>query len=177
MKLLKTVSISIFASGLLFSSMAKADSYSDENVQYGYATVLSAEPIVKLFRVSRPERECWDEQVQVKDRRGSRTNTIMGALIGGAIGNALGHHKSNKRVGAVAGALLGGSIAKDMQSKRPPRTEVYTRCNTTRVSTEEERVIGYRVTYHFQGKTYTTRMKRDPGNSVRVRLTVAPVVD
>ena len=162
----------------MLSSWAKADEYqTSENIQYGYATVLSAEPIVKLFSISRPEKECWDETVQANNGKGSRTHTIMGALIGGAIGNALGHNKSNKRVGAVAGALLGGSIAKDNQRKERSQYNVVTRCHTSRVSSEEERVIGYRVTYHYQGKTYTTRMKRDPGNSLRVRLSVSPVVD
>ncbi len=182
MNIKKLTALSIVFSGLLLSSTLQAqDRYVEDNVQYGYATVLSSEPVIKLIHVSEPQQQCWDERVLVRDpRRESKTNTILGAIIGGAIGNAVGHNKTNKRVGTFAGALLGGSIAKDMQRNQRGqrgRVQTVTQCETISRERTEERVIGYRVTYHYQGKTYTTRMRRDPGNSVRVRLSVSPVID
>lgn len=44
------------------------------------------------------------------DRRGSvsrwNTSVALSTIIGGAIGNVVGHNKSKQRVGAVLGALL-----------------------------------------------------------------------
>ena len=40
---------------------------------------------------------------------------------------------------------------------------------------EEERLAGYSVTYVYAGETYTTRRRRDPGDSIRVRVSVRPV--
>ncbi len=177
---IKTLSVCSIALLTLFVSatLQARDRYVEDNVQYGYATVLSSEPVIKLVHVSQPRQQCWDQRLLVSEpRRHSGTHTLLGALIGGAIGNAVGHNKSNKRVGAFAGALLGGSIANDMQQQPRQRVRTVTQCETVSIDRTEERVIGYRVTYHYQGKTYTTRMRRDPGDSVRVRLTVSPVND
>ncbi len=173
---------SVVVSSLILSPISQArevatGNYLEPNVQYGFATVLSSEPVIKRIRITQPEQQCWDEEVRVRRPRASKTNTILGAIIGGAIGNAVGHNKTNKRVGTFAGALLGGSIAKDMNRNRAVERRIITQCETTNVQRAEERVIGYRVTYHYQGKTYTTRMKRDPGNSLRIRLSVTPVID
>jgi len=40
--------------------------------------------------------------------------------------------------------------------------------------TWEERVEGYRVTYVYHGREYTTRMPYDPGQRVRVNIDVSP---
>ncbi|MEL6215584.1 MAG: histidine kinase, partial [Pseudomonadota bacterium] len=38
-----------------------------------------------------------------------------------------------------------------------------------------ERVEGFRVTYQYRGETYVTRTETDPGNRIRVRVSVTPV--
>jgi uncharacterized protein YcfJ len=44
------------------------------------------------------------------------------------------------------------------------------RCRT--VEAVEQRTNGYDVTYDYRGHTYTTVMNRDPGNRIRVRVSV-----
>ncbi len=41
----------------------------------------------------------------------------------------------------------------------------------------EERIDGYNVTYRYRGRHFTTRMKRDPGRRIRVRVRVEPAVE
>ncbi len=181
MKNIKIASISLVISSLLLATVdANAKNrYSNRSVEYAYATVLSAEPLVKVFRVSEPQRQCYEKQVTVaQPQRASRTNRLLGTFIGAAIGNAIGHKKSNKRVGVYAGALLGGAIADDMSRQSSQlSTQWVTQCETVSVQSQQQRIIGYRVTYLFDGETYTTRLKRDPGNSLRVRISVTPVID
>jgi uncharacterized protein YcfJ len=38
----------------------------------------------------------------------------------------------------------------------------------------EQRIDGYRVTYVYQGREYSTRMPYDPGDRVRIRVDVIP---
>ncbi len=175
MKLKPLMSKLVFAGALVATSTA----YADDSYKYDYATVLTSEPIVKVFHTSVPEQECWEERAQVRSsKKGSATGTILGTLVGAAIGNAVGHNKTNKRVGAVAGAILGGSIAADAnRGANRHQSEWVTRCETIRVSSEEERVIGYRVTYLYNGETYTTRLNREPGNSLKIRIVHTPVID
>lgn len=161
-----------------------------ENVSYEYAPVLQTDPIVKRFRVSTPREECWEEDVAYRQsspygRNGydHDSRPLVGAVLGGAVGNALGHSKRNKQVGVVVGALLGASLAKS--ASRPHSEPQYRevretfrteqRCRVYNDFHEEERIVGYWVRYRFNDQTYTSRMNRDPGDRIRVRLSVSPV--
>jgi uncharacterized protein YcfJ len=111
----------------------------------------------------------------------SRTPAIIGALVGGALGNAVGRKKSNKRVGAVVGSVLGYSIAKDIgrhKRQHSRRDQVTYRqeevCDSYYDEREEQQLLGYDVSYIYAGQTYNTRLDRDPGASLRVRVAVNP---
>jgi uncharacterized protein YcfJ len=39
----------------------------------------------------------------------------------------------------------------------------------------QTRLTGYRVTYDYRGQSYTTFMRTNPGASLPVRVTVAPI--
>jgi uncharacterized protein YcfJ len=164
-------------SGMLATASAAAQ------VEYDYAQVVDVRPIVRVVEISTPEEQCWEEEYLVDRghyRRDSGTPPLLGAIIGGALGNAVGHGKSNQRVGAVVGAVLGHSIGRDImrQQEGPYAREVETvqRCETVYRSREEERIVGYQVTYNYNGQDYTVRTDSDPGERIRVRVSVQPVL-
>tara|TARA_R110002110_G_scaffold92394_2_gene241115 strand:- start:603 stop:1112 length:510 start_codon:yes stop_codon:yes gene_type:complete len=163
----------VLASMVLVSASALAEN----NVSYEYADVIDSTPIVKNIRVSSPREECWDESVTHYRENKSGVSTVVGAVLGGAVGNAVGHNKSNKKVGAVVGAVLGGTIgnavAKDRGGNRYTRTEEV--CRVVNDYREEERIVGYHVRYQYNDVIYTTRTDRDPGDSIKLRLSVSPV--
>ncbi len=148
---------------------------------YDYAKVLGVEPIYETVSFAVPHEQCYDERVAVHHGRGhhSVTAPIFGAIIGGVIGNAVGHHKRNKQVGTVVGALLGGSIGADIARQHRYRhgsVSYHTEqvCTVVNTYEQEERLVGYRVRYRYAGETYRTRMDRDPGDRLRVRVRVTP---
>ncbi len=150
-------------------------------VYYDYATVLKARPIYKTKRYSSPRQECWQETT-TRGERGeyrsdSATGTILGGIIGAAVGHELGHHKRNKQVGAVAGAVLGSSIGHDLSRKSVrPRHQTQEHCRTVYDEHNEEYVSGYRVTYRYQGENYKVRTRNHPGDSIKLRVSVSPVL-
>lgn len=149
--------------------------------QYGYAQVISADPIIHYVTVKAPVRECWEEMRYYTVDRGSRavrTSTLVGALIGGVVGNQFGSGRGNEAA-TVAGTLIGGAIANDAANKRHGgAVEQYgrpvQRCETRYRSHQEERIDGYRVAYRFHGQKYVTEMPYDPGNRLRVRVDIRP---
>ena len=150
---------------------------------YEYADVVESRPVYQLVEISTPQEQCWEEEIEIEryDRRGgSSTPVLVSTIIGGAIGNAVGHNKSNQRVGAVVGAMLGHSIGRDiMRSNRSVssrRYETVERCETVYQQHEEERLVGYQVTYLYQGEEYTVRTDSDPGDRIQVRVSVQPVL-
>ncbi len=157
-------------------------------VVYDEAEVVDVTPIYEAVRISEPHEVCYDQRVRV-DHHGPRghgyasgTAPILGGIIGGIIGSAVGDTRSNRRVGAVAGALLGASVARDVAHRRrdarspqPVRFRTEEVCEVRYEYREEERLIGYRVTFEYAGERFTTRTRRHPGDTVPVRVRVTPV--
>jgi uncharacterized protein YcfJ len=152
-------------------------------VEYDYAAVVESRPIVQVVEISTPQEQCWEEEYVVErryGRSGSNTPAILATIIGGALGNAVGHNKSNKQVGAVVGAVLGHSIGRDiMRERQGPNgrvVETVERCETVYEQHEEERIVGYQVTYNYNGQDYSVRTDTDPGDQIQVRVSVQPVL-
>lgn len=158
-------------SGFVYTSVY-AESHTD------FATVIDVDPIYETIEYREPYQQCHLEERVVKHRSSSSaTPEILGALIGGAIGNELGHNKSNKRVGALAGAILGGSIAHDLDrpSHRHSTTKTERVCHTQHKIKEKRELSGYHVTYRYHGRRYTTFVDQHPGDKLEVYVDVQPI--
>lgn len=167
---------------------AAAKKYRDySNTTYDHAKVVDVVPVIETFQVNRPVEECWDEQVRRPSHlsgRGhyTRTPEILGGIIGAAIGNQFGSGRG-KKVATVAGAVLGASVGRDTKYRnrhydradRHAGYETVQRCEVRESFTTEERVIGFDVAYKYRGNVFHTRMDQDPGDKIKVRVTVDPV--
>lgn len=158
--------------------LASSATFADRSVTYDYAEVVDSTPIVKTFRISTPREECWDETVSHVERSPKNgVGTVVGAVVGGAIGNAVGHNKTNKKVGAVVGAVLGGTIGHAASSSNGRRHETSEEvCRVINDYREEERVVGYHVSYMYNDVTYKTRTDKEPGETIKLRVAVSPVI-
>ena len=125
------------------------------------------------------------------ERRHSSSGAVVGGLIGGVVGNQLGRgHSSSSRTGAtIAGAIIGGAVGNEasgevLRHRRPQtvrrqgapiyETEEVERCKQVAESRLEQRVQHYDVTYRYKGRTFTTRMRRDPGSQIELQVNVSP---
>ncbi|MGH8495232.1 MAG: glycine zipper 2TM domain-containing protein [Gammaproteobacteria bacterium] len=157
---------------------------------YANARVVYVEPLVRYVRVQTPRRECYDDVEYYADdydyepRRGTAGASIAGGLIGGLIGHQFGSNGGNDAA-TLVGTLVGSSIARDRAERRQDRSYGYRqtraypveRCHVSYDAHEEERIDGYRVTYEYDGREYTTRTRHHPGDTIRVRVAVTPVGD
>ena len=173
----KTRLAAMASAAILITATAQAD-----RAVYDYAKVISAQPMVRYVTVKTPVRECWEElqYYSVDTRpRNSGGSTLLGAVIGGAIGHQFGSGRGNDAA-TVAGALIGAAVGSDSARKRNTGYGVETysrpveRCATRYRETQEERIDGYRVTYRYNGQKYVTEMPYDPGNRLRVRVDIRP---
>lgn len=144
----------------------------------GYGQVVSVTPVRQ--DVSNPQEVCHDEvinrPVPPKDQH-QIAGTAIGAVAGGLLGHLVGHGKGNT-LATVAGAVGGGYAGKKIEENRQQanvQSEVVRRCSTVANSTST--IVGYDVTYVYNGVTRTTRMDHDPGNRVRVEQGVNVVSD
>lgn len=172
------------------------DSGELSNSEYDYAQVITVEPLVHQVRVAVPQRECYSEThyLPVNDdgngnsdyRRGTPAAGPM--ILGGLLGAVIGHQMDSRgshRTGAIAGAVIGTAIAHDVAGRRASsaldddqrelRAVDAEHCEVRAEEHFEQRVDGYRVTYRYHDRTYITQMPRDPGQRIRVRVSVDPV--
>lgn len=156
-----------------------------------YARVIDVDPIVRQVRVSVPRRECWMEtryeeieHPATVRTHGAAGSMILGGIIGAAVGNQIGSG-DGRRAATVAGAIIGSAIGHDVAERRAARAQpaaYYTetrpyeveRCKVSYHEEYEERIEGYRVTYEYNGRRYTTRLPYDPGDRIRVSVDVRP---
>lgn len=159
----------------------------DRQVDYDFAQVIDSQPIFADVEVATSERVCWEEPVRYVERGRHRRHGGGGALVGGIIGGAIGNQfgkGSGRAAATAAGLLLGASIGNQAErdSRRgyrdyPRREHVRYEevCERRPEYRREREVVGYDVTYEYNGRVGYTRTKQAPGEQIRVRVSVDPV--
>jgi uncharacterized protein YcfJ len=144
---------------------------------YDRAKVVHATPVYQTVRYPVDEQVCWDEQVW-QQRRPSGASTVVGAIIGGVVGNQFGHG-DGRVVATVAGAAIGGTIGHQVARdnyRRGAYPANRTQCEVQRSWRMEQQIAAWDVAYKYRGRVYQTRMPERPGKHILVAVNVAPEV-
>ncbi len=194
--MIRKLLIAAFAAGTMASAAAQDRYYDDrygdrhddqygppppeqvENVSFGYADVLRVDPVYEVVRTNEPREECYDERVVHRERDGGNTTggTVLGAIIGGALGNQVGKGDGRKAA-TVAGAVIGGAVGHNIdRNNGPGRSYESTerRCRYVDDARERREISGYDVEYRYRGEVYVSRLNYNPGDKLRVRVSVTP---
>ncbi|MET0225780.1 MAG: glycine zipper 2TM domain-containing protein [Dokdonella sp.] len=146
-----------------------------ENVKVAWADVLRVDPIYDRVQTSAPREECDDVPVERHVDNGNKAaGTVLGAIVGGVLGSTVGKGDGRKAAtvaGAVVGGAVGNNVAQDGSSYYQGSER---RCRTVRDVAEERRVVAYDVQYRYRGDVYMSRLNYDPGDRLRVRVSIEP---
>ena len=177
--------ISILMTGMLLVGQTLAQDHaapmqalSQEATRYGWADVLRVDPVYDEVAQTVPQEECYEEQVlePIPEDDSRRTGvTVLGAIIGGIIGNRFGKgdgRKATTAAGAVAGGVVGNNLATNADNV--PKYTTRRHCRRSDGASNQRRVVGYDVEYRYRGEVYASRMSSDPGDRMRVRVSVTP---
>lgn len=122
-----------------------------ENVRYEYAQVLRAEPVYQTLRATGMVERC-EQSSMVAPEEGEERRGL------------------SRVVGAVRDVLTPN------RREQAPEGEGGDDCRMVPVEREFRRPIAYDVDYVVRGVKYRSRVPRDPGNRLRVKVSVTPVV-
>ena len=135
-----------------------------------FAEVVAVKEVTET--VVTPREHCEDVQVHhqapVKDER-RIAGTVVGGLAGGLLGSAIGGGRGKTLAtiaGAAAGGYAGNQVQKNMQQKDIVTTSEH-RCKT--LNEKSQKVVGYNVTYRFEGKDGIVRTSFKPGPTLPVK--------
>lgn len=143
-----------------------------------YGRVIRVEPRVEQIR--QPREECRTEYVQVpvqQQQQRSAGGAIVGGIAGALLGNQVGGGSGRAAAtaaGAIAGAVVGDRVDNNNRPGQPSYVQEQAVRQCRMVDAWETRTMGYDVTYDYRGHTQTTLMDRDPGQRVRLRVSVEP---
>ncbi|MDC8759028.1 glycine zipper 2TM domain-containing protein [Janthinobacterium fluminis] len=132
----------------------------------------------QVEQVNRPRQECRTEYVQVQQPQQQRSagGAIIGGIAGALLGNQVGGGSGRSAAtaaGAIAGAITGDRLDNNGgNSGGGVQEQAVKQCRT--VDHWESRNNGYEVTYDYRGRNYTSLMSYDPGQRVRLRVSVEP---
>lgn len=131
-----------------------------DHVSYERARVVSIDPITTQSSRSVPRQSC----TMVEEYRGDGHAAVTGAVIGGVVGRNIA---KDKDAGTVVGAIVGSAIA---TNNSPAGSRMVERCTTYNDREYYNRITGYNVTFEYEGQLHTTRMARDPGTTVELKI-------
>ena len=156
---------------LLFlgSQLVIAGSYTD------YATVTSVEKVYKQYRTEEPYQECYIKETLQNQGDGSATNEIMGAILGGAIGNQFGEGEGKEAM-TLAGIFLGASLANDAEKANSTGQVVVSQevCETKVKTSFVKKLSHYLVHIDYEGRDLVFASKKRPSEDViKVKVTVS----
>ena len=152
-----------------------------EDGRYAWARVERVVPIYANAGYPVQREVCMRQPGQVVTQEryhgggGSTAGTLLGAVIGGALGNQVGHG-DGRAAATIAGAVISGAVGNNATrgpgyySQDQYYQPGYQSCQMQQGWREHERIVGYDVTYRYRGGWYHTRTDYPPGERIRVRV-------
>lgn len=123
-----------------------------ENVRMDYAQVLRVEPVFQTLTATRMEPQCDSRAGDGKPAEPKPSAKGIARIVG-AVRNAL-----------------------EPDDASPPPSADDPDCRVVPVEREFRRPIAFDVDYMYKGMKYRSRLSTDPGNRLRVRVSVTPYV-
>jgi uncharacterized protein YcfJ len=167
--ILKSVVVSSF---FIVSQFAFAGSFVDS------ATVTSVEKVYKQYMVDEPYQDCYIKET-LQNGDGSATNEIMGAILGGAIGNQFGEGEGKEAM-TLAGIFLGASIANDAEKANAANQVIVSQevCENKVRQKIERRLSHYKINIEYEGRELSFTSKKRPYDDViKVKVTISSLED
>ncbi len=137
-----------------------------ENVRYDYAHVLNVEPVFQVLRATRTEEHCVPVTTRTLD-----PVTVTAHEEKGRFGRFMDSVRNIfRRDDEDPQAREAAKLA-----ARPANSTLLTPdCRIVEVGREFRRPIAYDVDYVYKGTKYRSRLPEDPGNRLRLRVSVTP---
>lgn len=130
-----------------------------ENVKLDYAQVLNVEPVYQTLRATRTEEQCEPESDAEEPAKPARAE----------------EGRFSRMMDSVRDIFSKRSATPE-SAPAPPPTSTRRNCRIVEVPREFRRPIAYDVDYVYKGTKYRSRLPEDPGNRLRVRVSVTPYI-
>jgi len=102
-------------------------------------------------------------------------STVVGATIGGVVGNRIFKNSRLKNAGTLAGVIVGAAIGNDIRVSHYGRKNYRSHKKCRVVRKPVKTLVGYQVTYRYQGELFSTRTQSHPGRKIAIKVRVEAI--
>lgn len=136
-----------------------------ENVRHDYAQVLNVEPVFQTLRATRTEEHCVPVSTRTLDPVQVTAEEEKGGFrrFWDSVKGVFGRRHDDDDEAAMTLARGGGNT--------PMLTP---ECRIVEVGREFRRPIAYDVDYVYKGIKFRSRLPEDPGNRLKLRVSITP---
>jgi uncharacterized protein YcfJ len=133
-----------------------------ENVKLDYAQVLNVDPVYQTLRASRTEEQCETDPAEPPKPAAAGVDEGRISRMMDSVKDIFSKRSTTPEPVAPPAAA--------------PPTSTRRNCRIVEVQREFRRPIAYDVDYVYKGTKYRSRLPEDPGNRLRVRVSVTPYI-
>ena len=129
--------------------------------QSEYATITKVKPNYENISINVPVTQCYDVEIPIYGQRqghASTGDTIVGAIIGGALGNQVGNGRG-KDAATVLGAIIGADVA-NKNNSTPGSTRRECQVETRYEESREEVYSHSTIQFFLNGREHRLRFKK-----------------
>ena len=151
-----------------YGIVACAPAHAGSTVVYGKVT--NVQPVYTQVVNQTPRQVCKQVQVPVYGNNGQTNNgnAVLGAIIGGVIGNQFGKGDGNKAATAIGAAIGAVKGSQSGQGKQIVGYQNVNQCHTEYSSSTKSVVNEYDITYNVNGTIIKMRVNRAVGGNMYV---------
>ena len=161
-KPLYALALVMFAGTVLYANNAHAEAGNGIISYHDTAQVMNVEAVYRTIYQDDGTTPCHTHSGNYEiEGDGNPNNEIIGAIIGGVLGNQIAKNKSHRGPATVIGAI-GGAVIGSSQDKNRVGTSTHTVCDKNYNTIKREEVWFYRVTYNLNGQRFVMDHKRRP---------------
>jgi len=155
----------LFAVATLLFTTTPAQARIAENVHYDYAPVLQAQPVIQTVQATHTHEYCTPAPV---------VDAKPVSVPLPATPQPSGFLQHLRALLATPEPAV-DSISPEYvhSSDTPPASH----CQHIEAGTTYQRIVAWDVDYIYQGKKYRSRLPLDPGNCVRLRVSITPLLE
>lgn len=129
---------------------------------YRKGVVIKSEPVYRVISTPSYKERCYEVQVPAYKKSNDSNDVLLGAIVGGAIGNQFGNG-DGKDAMTVLGALLGAASQSSKHNKGKHITDHYVskiECETIRTNRISHMLDYYETVYKHDGVLYHIKTRR-----------------
>jgi len=163
------IKLSLPLAGVFLLFIAPTQAHLIEKIHYDYAPVLQVEPVLQTVQATHTHEYC----TAIPIASSSSAEPTLVSVPNTATAHSPSFLEHLRTLFASVTSMESASPEPVYRNETPTPQ----RCQRVEAGSHYQRVVAWDVDYIYQGKKYRSRLPLDPGNCLRLRVSITPLLE